>query len=145
MATAYHDRGFKGREATPSHFEFYGPDGGLLRDEMGWPSLEIVRWYRPGGEQTTAYVEAGTIQENGAWRTRAWSWYDRRGEVVRQEEDSNGDGIPDVQGKSNEFSQKPHTPQSIDRSWAVNPALIPEDLRYPGQPDRRVPLRRIPE
>jgi hypothetical protein len=145
MARAYHDRGFKGSEATPSHFEFYRPDGSLLRDEMGWPSLELVRWYRPGGEQRMACVEAGAIHENGAWRPYAWSWYDKRGKVVRKEEDSNGDGIPDVQGKSDLFNQKPQTPLSIDRSWAVNPTLIPEDHRNPGQPDPRVPLRRIPE
>jgi hypothetical protein len=109
----------------------------------GWPSLEMIRWYRQDGE-TLARVEWGAVHD-GAWRPTAWAWYDRRGEVVRKEADSNGDGIPDVHGDSDLADQEPQSLLAVDRSWAVNPGLIPVELRNPGQPERRVPLRRIPE
>ena len=143
MAEAWHDRGFKGAKATPCHFAFYRPDGSLLRDETGWPSLEMIRWYRLDGE-ALAFVELGTLRD-GAWRRAEWSWYNKRGEIVRTEKDSNGDGIPDVHGDSDLADQEPQSLLSVDRSWAVNPGLIPVELRDPGQPERRVPLRRIPQ
>ena len=143
MARAYHDRGLKGKEATPSHFEFCRPDGTLLRDEMGWPSLDMIRWYRPGGKDM-AYVEVGAIHD-GVWRPDHWDWYDDRGEFVRLEADSNGDGIPDVLGSSNLVGQEHYVPLAVESSWAVNPRLIPEKFRNPGQLERRVPLRKIPD
>jgi hypothetical protein len=143
MVEAHHDRGYTGEKATPSEFRFYRPDGSLLRDERGWPSLEMIRWYRPDGERM-AFVEVGALRD-GAWRPRTWTWYDPGGKLVRQEADSNGDGIPDVRGESNLIGQERYVPMAVELSWAVNPGLIPERLRNPGQPERRMPMRRIPE
>jgi hypothetical protein len=143
MAEARHDRGFKGNKATPCHFAFCRPDGSLLRDETGWHSLEMIRWYRLDGE-ALAFVELGTLRDR-AWQRAEWSWYNKRGEIVRTEKDSNGDGVPDVYGNNDLADQEPQSSLSVDRSWAVNPGLIPVELRNPGQPGCRLPLRRIPE
>ncbi len=144
IAEACHNnRGLKANEATPCDFAFYRSDGTLLRDDTGWPALEMIRWYRPDGE-TLARVETGAIHE-GAWRPTEWCWYDRLGRIVRNEHDSNGDGIPDVYDPTDLAGQEPQIPLSVERSWAVNPGLIPIDLSNPGQPERRLPLSRIPE
>jgi hypothetical protein len=143
MIAAHHDRGFKGEKATPSEFCFYRPDGTLLRDETGWPSLEMIRWYRPDGE-TMAFVELGALHD-GAWRPNTWIWCDPGGRFVRQEADSNGDGIPDVRGESDLVGEERYVPMAVEHSWAVNPGLIPEKFRNPGQPERRLPIRRTPE
>ena len=118
------------------------PDDSLLRDETGWPSLEMIRWYTQDDE-TLARVETGSLQD-GAWRPTEWCWYDKRGRIVRNEHDSNGDGIPDVYGPSDLAGQLPRVPLSVDHSWAVSLGLIPMDLSNPGQPNRRLPSRRIP-
>jgi hypothetical protein len=141
-AEARHNRGLKAGEPTPCDFAFYRPDGSLLRDETGWPSLQMIRWYRSDGE-TFSRVETGSLHD-GAWRPTEWCWYDRLGQIVRNERDSNGDGIPEVHGASDLADQEPRIPLSVDHSWAVNPELIPMDLRNPGQPNRRLSLRRIP-
>ena len=143
MAEACHDRGFRGNKATPCHFAFYRADGSLLRDERGWPYLEMICWFRQNGE-AVAFVELGTLRD-GVWRRTEWSWYNKRGEIVRTEKDSNGDGIPDVYGNSDLADHEPERLLTVDRSWAVNPGLIPVELRNLGQPERRLPLRRIPE
>ena len=138
IAEARHNRGLKGNKAVPCDFAFYRPDGSLLRDETGWPSLQMIRWYRPDGE-TVARVETGSLHE-GAWRPREWCWYDRHGQIVRNEHDSNGDGIPDVYGRSDLASEEPQTPLSVDHSWAVNGRV---DSRRSWQPRTALARRTV--
>jgi hypothetical protein len=127
-----------GAEPIPDRFSFYRPDGSLLREEIPW----MIRWYRGDGEKY-ALVETGEVRE-GAWRPSEWTWYDRHGDFARQEADTNGDGLPDVRGESSIVGEEHYRPLAVDQSWAVHPERIPEDLRELGQPERRVPIRKIP-
>jgi hypothetical protein len=142
IAEAYHDRGFKGVEGKPSYFIFYRADGTRLRDEGGWPSLGMIRWYRPDGSMVR--LEQGTLRD-GSWRPTSWCWYGKKGEGVRTEWDTNGDGIPDTYRIGAFHERDPGRPLAAEQSWAVHPDLIPAELGIPGQSDRRVPLRRIKE
>jgi hypothetical protein len=140
MAEAYHDRGFKGTEAHPTHFLLYRPDGTLLRDDMGWPSLEMVRWYRRDGLMVRS---EGGFFHKGSWRPTAWSWYTEKENAVRSEWDTNGDGVPDTHRAGDSSDRDPGLPLAVEQSWAIHPKLIPEKFSIPGQSDRRVPLRKI--
>jgi len=142
VAEAYHDRGFKGQAGKPSYFILYRPDGTRLRDDTGWPSLAMIRWYRPDG--TMVRSESGKTHE-GNWRPTGWSWYDEKGKGIHTEWDSNGDGIPDAYSPGPAGSRDSGRPLSVEQSWAVHPERIPAAVAIPGQADRRVPLRKIPE
>ena len=139
VVTASADGAVENGKALATRYQFYRADGSLLRDE----NPDMIRWYRRDGE-TVARIELGR-DHGGAWRPYEWSWYDARGRIVRQEADDNGDGLPDVQGDNNIVDQEHYHPVTLDRSWAVHPDLIPADLREPGLPERRVPVRKIPE
>ena len=135
-------RGGLDEELLPKDFVFYRPDGTCLRADTTSPWQTSIFWYWPSGKR--ARWERGNLHD-GAWRALEWSWYDTHGEIVRSEADSNGDGVPDVHGTSELFNHPPDLPLTVDRSWAVHPELVPENLRVPGQAERRVSLRRIPE
>jgi hypothetical protein len=141
MAEAYHDRGFKGDEGSPCYFLLYRPDGTRLRDEGGWPSLDTVRWYRPDGK-TMVRCEHGSMRQQ-SWRPTTWCWYGKDGKAVRSEWDTNGDGVPDRYRDDEFYKKDPGLPLAVERSWAVHPELIPEEMSIPGQAERRVPLRKI--
>jgi hypothetical protein len=140
VAEAYHDRGFKGSEGKPSSFILYRSDGTRLRDETGWPSLDMVRWYRPDG--TMVRYESGSLHKE-SWRPTTWGWYTKEGKAVRSEWDTNGDGVPDTYREGAFYERDPGLPLAVERSWAVHPELIPQEFSIPGQSDRRVPLRKI--
>jgi hypothetical protein len=140
MAEAYHDRGFKGAAGKPSNFIFYRPDGQRLRDDGGWPSVQMIRWYRPDG--TMVRSEHGS-QDGDRWKPTGWSWYDKDGKAVRTEFDTNGDGVPDRVLSGEFFARAPTTTLAVERSWAVHPELIPVELRTADDPSRRLPLRKI--
>jgi len=109
--------------------EWYAPDGvTVVRSEGGFGFTHFV-WRRADTGKLLREEKPGE-----------WSWFDAKERPVRTEIDDDGDGIPDLVADGR--GEPPH-PLPIEQSWAVHPDRIPEALRLPDQPDRRVPVRKV--
>jgi hypothetical protein len=127
-------------EGPPIRFIWYQEDGSheLRREIFNYHTGELTSrcWCRPG---TTESIRNES--------TNNWWWYDKEGNVVRREWDDNGDGIPDWYMTNEDFvGDKKEVdlrkPLKVEKSWAINPKLIPEESRISDQPELRVPIRR---
>jgi hypothetical protein len=150
VAEARHHLGYKGEQGTPSRFVFYDLDG-RTREDMGYKQLGVICWRRGDHNADGRKIEGGgnvrydqgTV-ENDRWRPSTWTWYDKNGEAIRTEWDTNGDGVPDtfLDGDFAKGKEKAR-PLTVEQSWAVHPERIPESSRV-SDPERfRVPIRRI--
>jgi hypothetical protein len=84
------------------------------------------------------------LSEGRAAELGQWFWYNARGQAIRSETDTNGDGLPDIYWERGKAEGSP-TRLAVEQSWIVNSELIPEQYRVPDQESRRLPIRRIPE
>ncbi len=126
-------------DGPPTYFKWLHPNGGERRSE-GFDATGVLvcrRWCQD--DTRNIRYETGV----------SWCWYGLDGKVVRFEWDDNGDGLPDlyvtaedgIRHTGDEEAMKKRKELRLTESWAVNPALIPEECRIPDQPGLRVPVR----
>ncbi len=135
--------GETGADAKPHQFHVLHANGNPLREEWGDTHLQSVRWQTP--ELKNIRYDTGCMV-NGRWQGSSWTWWNQKEKTVRVERDDNDDGIPDwvKEGPADKDSKDLKVERlTIEKSWAINPELIPKECRVPDQAARRVPIRRI--
>jgi len=121
-------------------------DGITIKVSSGPHRFNLIQWLRPDGTTIRIDSQALTDLPNSEWPGMygQWSWSDIRGENIRRERDTNGDGLPDKFWETG-MTADTSLPLTVERSWIVNSNLIPEQSRVPDQESYRLPIRRIPQ